>query len=159
VAETSDEERLAQLAGSLADGVDAALPKWVESSVSSVLVAYKGSADPAVMASARRAGSAARDDVGPRVRALLEADVDEQWTNPLSIVRTAVVYPTKVLRDADVPGVVRDETAERQFPDDDYDLTPTRFADLAPELHELSLAWGAAKAYIMRSRHKELDTP
>jgi hypothetical protein len=157
VTDASDEERLAQLAHALADGVEAALPVWVERSVSGVLVAYAGHADPEVMALAREAGSAARDDVGPRLRALLDADVDEQWTNPLSIVRTAVTYPTSVLHEAEVPAVVRDEAAEGQFPDDDYDLTPTRFADLAPELHELSLAWGAAKAFVMKRRHTELN--
>ena len=51
---------------------------------------------------------------------------------------------------------LRDEQAERQFPDDDYDLTPTRLADIDPELHEPSLAWGAAKAFMMKARHREL---
>jgi len=158
VADTSNEELLAELATALADGIEAALPAWVEWSVEHLLVAYVGEADPTVIAAARHEGLAARDDIGPRVRALLEADPDEQWTNPLAIVRGAVVYPTRVLRDAGVPGVVRDSMAEQQFPEDDYDLTPTRLADLASDLHEPSLAWGAAKAFVIKRRHKELGT-
>jgi hypothetical protein len=158
VAETSDEARLDEFARRLADGVDDALPGWVEGSVEALLVAYQGRADPKVMADARAAGIRARDEVGPRLRALLELDAEEQWTNPLAIVRRAVVFPTEVLRQAGVPGVVRDPTAETQFPDDDYDLTPTRFADLSAELHELSLEWGAAKAFVVTARHRELGT-
>lgn len=150
---SSNEAVLAELARTLADGVDAALAPWVERSVRGLLVAYAGAADEVVMERARAAGHAARDEVGPRVRALLELDVDQQWTNPLAVVRTAVVFPTGVLRDAGVPGVVRDGAAEAQFPDDDYDLTPTRFADLDPDLHEPGLAWGAAKAFVVKARH------
>jgi hypothetical protein len=158
VAETSNEVRLGDAARRLADGVDAALPRWVEGSVEGLLIAHSGRADRAVMSRAREAGARARDEVGSRVRALLEADADEQWTNPLAIVRSAVAYPTEVLRAAGVPPVVRDRMAEEQFPDDDYDLTPTRFADLAEELHELSLEWGAAKAFVVKSRHRELGS-
>jgi hypothetical protein len=153
---TSNEERLAELAAALADGIDAALPPWVERSVRVVAVAQTGAIDDDVLARARQAGTAARDDVGPRVRALLAADVDEQWTNPLAIVRQAVAYPTRVLREAGVPPVGRDAMAEEQFPDDDYDLTPTRFADLDADLHEPSLAWGAAKAFVVKARHADL---
>jgi hypothetical protein len=158
VTERSNDERLVALAVELADGIERALPDWVETSVRTLLVAYSGRADPLVMAQAGDAGRRARDDVAPQVRTLLETDPDAQWTNPLAIVRTAVVYPTGVLRAAGVPPVVRDEAAERQFPDDDYDLTPTRFSDIAPELHEPSLAWGAAKAFTMKARHRELES-
>lgn len=149
----SNDEFLSERALALADGVDAALAPWVEDCVRRIVVAYAGSVDETVMAQAQAAGIAAREDVGPRVRALLSLDVDEQWTNPLAIVRAAVAYPTLVLRDAGVPGVVRDAAAEAQFPDDDYDLTPTRFADLDPDLHEPGLAWGAAKAFVVKARH------
>jgi hypothetical protein len=156
VSDPSDDARLAEFARVVADGIDEALPGWVERSVEQILVAFSRRADESVMVEARAAGQRARDDIVPRVRTLLEADVDAQWTNPLAIVRAAVRYPTEVLRAAGVPPVVRDEQAERQFPDDDYDLTPTRLADIDPELHEPSLAWGAAKAFVMKARHREL---
>jgi hypothetical protein len=88
------------------------------------------------------------------VRRLLEADIDDQGTTPLAIVRAAAVpYPTEVLREAGVPPVQRDEMAERLFPDDLYDLTPASFADLGSELKDVGLAWGAAKAFEHKRRH------
>ena len=140
-------------ARALADGVDAALPGWVERSVEHLLVAYTGSADPAAMAAAREAGERARSDVGARVRALLETDIDDQHTNPLSILRQAVTYPTEVLRRAGVPPVERDRFAEEHFPGDDYDLTPASFADIDPSLFDAGLEWGAAKAWVHKQRH------
>jgi hypothetical protein len=148
--------QLARYGAELADGIERALPSWVEGSVARLMTAYRGSVDDEVAAEAIEAGRRARAEVGPQVRGLLEADLDEQWTNPLALVRRAVRYPTEVLRRAGVPGVVRDEQAERQFPDDPYDLTPTRFADLDPHLHDLGLRWGAAKAFVARARHRDL---
>jgi len=144
---------LEEQARALADGIDAALPRWVERSVERLLVAYSGSADPAAMASAREAGEAARADVGGRVLALLDTDIDDQRTNPLTILRQAVRYPTEVLRAAGVPPMRRDRFAEERFPDDDYDLTPVSFADIDPALLDAGLAWGAAKAWLHKQRH------
>lgn len=137
----------------LADGICEALPGWVERSVERLLVAYEGAADPAVMVAAREAGVRAAAEVGSRVRVLLAADIDEQRSNPLSLVRSAISYPTEVLRRAGVPPVERDSFAEERFPDDDYDLTPTSFADLDEGLRELGLRWGAAKAWEHKRRH------
>lgn len=137
----------------LADGICDALPGWVERSVDRLLVAYEGGADSGVMVAATEAGVRAAADVGGRVRLLLAADIDEQRSNPLSVVREAVAYPTAVLRRAGVPPVERDAFAEERFPDDDYDLTPTSFADLNEGLRELGLRWGAAKAWEHKRRH------
>ncbi|MDQ3575821.1 MAG: hypothetical protein M3404_13045 [Actinomycetota bacterium] len=144
---------LHEQARALAEGVDAGLPRWVERSVERMLVAHRGHGDPAVMVAARRAGELARADVGARVRTLLEADIDQQHTNPLSILRQAVPYPTEVLRQAGVPPVRRDRFAEERFPEDHYDLTPASFADIDPSLLDVGLAWGAAKAWVHKQRH------
>ena len=144
---------LDERARALADGICGALPGWVERSVERLVTAYRGEADPAVMIEATEAAAGAAADVGARVRALLDADIDEQHTNPLSLLRQAVVYPTEVLRRAGVPPVERDAFAEERFPDDVYDLTPTSFADIDPTLADLGLAWGAAKAWEHRRRH------
>ena len=144
---------VAERAAALADAADGALPGWVERSVERLLVAWYDRADPAVMEEARAAGLAAVADVGARVRALLEADIDDQRSGPLAVLRTAVAYPTAVLRTAGVPPVARDAFAEEHFPDDIYDLTPATFADVDPSLHEPGLAWGAAKAWAHRRRH------
>ena len=88
-----------------------------------------------------------------RLRALLEADVDEQCTTPLAIVRAAVRYPTAMLRTAGVPPVERDDFKVHAFPGDDYDLAPASLADVDPALVDLGIAWGAWKAMAHRARH------
>ena len=144
---------LEEHARALADGIDAGLPRWVERSVERLLVAHRGAADPMVMAAARDAGERARADVGARVRALLDADIDDQHTNPMSILRQAVRYPTEVLLQAGVPPVRRDRFALERFPDDYYDITPASFADIDPSLFDHGVAWGAAKAWAHKQRH------
>jgi hypothetical protein len=146
--------RVEQHAAALADAIEAALPSWVERSVARVMTAWKGEVDDDVCGAAADAGRQAVTDVGPQVRALLAADIDDQHTTPLSLVRGAVRYPTAVLRDAGVPPVARDEQQERLFPDDVYDLAPATFADVDAALGEVGMAWGAAKAFEHLQRHK-----
>ena len=117
------------------------------------LIDYRGRADAETLAAARRAGYRAELEVGRRVRALLELDIDAQTTTPLSVLRDAVRYPSEVLEEAGVPPVERDDFAEERFPDDPYDLTPATFTDIDPALGELGLAWGAAKAWTHKRRH------
>lgn len=148
----SDDER--RIGERLAASVEAALPGWVERSVRVRLIEWAGAADAEVLARAAGAGQRAAVEVGGALRRLLAADVDEQWTNPMSILRGAVRYPTAVLRDAGVPPIVRDDFDERHFPDDDYGLVPVAFGDIDPALHELGLVWGAAKAMAHRQRHR-----
>jgi hypothetical protein len=149
-----DVRMLDQFATALADAIEHALPSWVVRSVERRLRDWTGTADPVVVDRARAAGERARAEIGPEARHLLSLDVDAQRTNPLSVVRSAVRYPTEVLRSAGVPPVRRDEFAERAFPDDIYDLSPASFADVDPSLHEPGLVWGAAKAHIHLTRHR-----
>jgi hypothetical protein len=141
-------------AAALADAIEAALPAWVERSVERVIRAWKGGVDDGARAAAAAAGRQAAVEVGPQVRALLDTDIDAQWTTPLSLVRGAVRYPTAVLHAAGVPPVLRDEQQERLFPEDVYDLTPASFADVDPPLADVGVAWGAAKAFEHLQRHK-----
>ena len=140
-------------AQALADGIDASLAGWVVRCVEARVADHRGSADAETLAAARRAGERARLEVGGKVRALLELDVDAQATTPLSLLREAVRYPSEVLAKAGIPPVERDDFARERFPDDPYDLTPATFADIHPELAELGVAWGAAKAWTHRHRH------
>jgi len=133
----------------LAEGIEVALPGWVERSVARRLPAP----DLEVMAAAAAAGRRARAEVVPRIRDLLESDIDQQRTTPLAILRSAVTYPTEVLAAAGVAPVPRDEAQERLFPTDVYDLAPATFADVDPTLTEPGLAWGASKAWAHRKRH------
>jgi hypothetical protein len=140
-------------ATALADAIDAALPGWVERSVGRVVTAWAGSVPASVAEAASVAGRQAREDVMPGVRRLLAADIDEQQTTPLALLRAAVRYPSEVLAAAGVPPVVRDEFAERAFPDDRYDLSPASFADLDPAVAGPGIEWGAAKAFEHKRRH------
>jgi len=139
----------------LADALEAALPGWVLRSVEGRWQDWKGATPlPAsARAQAKDAGARARVEVGEQLRALLALDVDEQRVKPLDLVRRAVSYPSAVLRAAGVPEVVRDEFAERAFPDDVYDLAPASFADVDQSVYEPGLEWGAAKAHAHLTRH------
>jgi hypothetical protein len=150
----ADEQRLAGLASDLADGVLAALGPWVLRSVERLCVAWQGDCPASVLNEARVAAELATTEVGGEVRALLTTDVDHQRMNPLQLLRSAISYPTGVLRRAGVPPVVRDAEAERQFPHDDYDLTPASFADIDPALHGPGISWGAAKAHVVLARRR-----
>ena len=112
-----------------------------------------GAPDPAVLDAAQEAGRRAAVEVGAEVRALVGADIDDQRTTPLALLRSAVRYPTQVLSDAGVAPVERDPVQVRLLPDDLYDLSPASFADVDPALAEPGLVWGAAKAFAHRRRH------
>ena len=92
----------------------------------------------------------------PPVRTLLAADIDEQTTTPLAIVRDlAVPLLTSALRAAGaVPADARtrDEFARTRFPDDVYGLTPSSWADIDESLVSPGIAWGAAKAFVHKQR-------
>lgn len=148
------EQALAGYAVDLAEGVAAAIGPWVERSVRTVAERWHADLATELAGPAAVAAAAATAAVAPAVRDLLGQDVEEQRSNPLAIVRSAVRYPTEALRSAGVPPVVRDAFAIEAFPDDLYDLTPGSFADLDPALGEMGIAWGAAKAFVIRARHR-----
>ena len=149
-----DDVGIEKYAGALSDGIAGAVPGWVERSVDRLYRAWAGPPPAPVVEAARRSGREALAAVGPAVRALLESDVDDQRTTPLSILRDAVRYPTAVLAAAGVPEVVRDPMDEAMFPDDPYGLTPAALGDVDPGLAGLGIAWGAAKASVHRRRHR-----
>jgi hypothetical protein len=139
----------------LADAIEDVLPGWVERSVATVLASEGVDVGDGVRADAAAAGRRAAAEVGEAVRRLLETDIDEQRSTPLTLLRGAVRYPTEVLRRAGVvPSGERDDVKVRLFPDDVYDLSPATFTDVDPRLTEPGLVWGAAKAYEHLRRHK-----
>jgi hypothetical protein len=138
-------DQFREIAQALAGALDAALPAWVEAAVRT-----RAGRD---LPGAAAAGERARSELVPRLRAVLDADVDEQRTNPLAILREATRYPTEVLQAAGVDPVERDDFQRERFPDDIYDLVPTSFADFGPEVADAGIAWGAAKAWMHKQRH------
>ena len=151
----ADDDRFAAVSHALADTVEAVVPGWIERLALDRMRASGREVDRDFCAAAAAAGEAARDDVVPRLRALLAADVDEQRTNPLALLRSATVHAHAVLAAAGVPAVARDEFSERSFPDDPYDLVPASWEEIDPRLQEVGITWGAAKAYVFKARRRE----
>ena len=99
------------------------------------------------------AAATATERVTAELTELLALDPADQRATPLEIVRSAVREPSEVLRAAGVSPVVRDELDERHLPGDVYDLTPRALGDLGdPDLGPELLAWGLAKARVLRAR-------
>jgi hypothetical protein len=150
----ADAEALARHADALADGIEAAIPAWVERSVRAVLADQGIAVDAELEARIADAGRVAQAEGTRRARALLTTDIDAQAGNPLSVLRSLVAHPSAVLAAAGARPVARDEFSERNFPDDRYDLTPAAFGDVDPALHEPGLVWGAAKAHVHLARRR-----
>ncbi|MGH9189374.1 MAG: hypothetical protein ACRD0Q_04985 [Acidimicrobiales bacterium] len=151
---------VAQQADSLAAAAEELLPGWVERSVQKSMAAAGLAYDAEVATAAAEAGRRAGAEVGGQIRTLLGADVDEQRTTPLTLVRAACRYPAAVLAEAGVPPAGRDPISARLFPDDIHDLAPATLGDVDPRLGELGIAWGAAKAYehLARRRRREASS-
>src|SRR5262249_4887381 len=102
---------------------------------------------------ARDAGAAASARVTARLRELFRSDAAAQTSTPLEVVRTAYREPTAVLVRAGIPPVERDAFEERAWPDDRYSLVPHSLGDLGDaDLAPMLLAWGMAKAAVLRAR-------
>jgi hypothetical protein len=159
---SDDEQRglalLREASDAIIVGVERELPGWVERSVTRILDAW-GRTPPDVHERAERdaidAGRAATTRVVAELRALLALDPAKQRSTPLEVVRRAYREPTAVLAAAGIPPVERDDFAERAWPDDDYGLVVHGFGDLGDEdLAPLQLAWGLAKAKVIRARQQ-----
>jgi len=149
-------QRLAQASTAIVGGVERELPGWVQRQVAFILDAW-GRLDPVARADAdRAAGDAGREAtarVVTRLRELFSTDPGAQTATPLEIVRSAYREPTAVLEAAGIPAVERDAFDERAWPDDRYGLVPRTLGDLGdPDLAPLMLAWGMAKAAVLRAR-------
>jgi len=148
--------RLGETGDAIVAGVERCMPGWAVAQVDRILVAW-GELDPAAHADAideaRAAGIAAARRIADELRQLLALDPAEQAATPLEVVRGAVREPTAVLAAAGVPPVVRDAFEERSLPDDVYGLAPRTLGELGDEsLAPLHLAWGMAKAAVLRAR-------
>jgi len=149
-----DEAALGRYAHDLADAIDAALPAWFDRCVSR-FVSVAELADLPGGSTYRADATVAATKTAAAARELLERDIADQRLGPLEVLRAAVSFPTQVLRQAGVPPAVRDDFAERTFPDDVYDLSPASFGDVHESLHEPGLVWGAAKAHVHLRRRRE----
>jgi hypothetical protein len=133
---------------SLVDAVRAALPGWVRAQVARFdpLLASSEATDEAV--------TQALAQVVPALQTLVGLDVDQQRTNPLSVVRSASRFPSEVLADAGVRPPRRDPVDTEMFPLDVYGLVPARWLDLGDAVHEAGIVWGAWKAKTVLDRRR-----
>jgi hypothetical protein len=150
--------RLEETGAAIVSGVERQVPGWVQTEVERLLDAWgRAPAEIRVRAEAEsvEAGAAAARRIVDQLRALFAVDPTRQQATPLEIVRTVYREPTAVLAVAGVPPIVRDEFDERAWPDDVYGLVPRTLGDLGdPELAPLHLAWGMAKATVIRARRR-----
>lgn len=142
-----DEAALAGYARALADAFEQVALPWLAG-----LVERRS---PGTARAAETELEAAADAMVHELQELLAVDIADQVVGPLQLVRRAIRVPTDVLSAAGVAPVGRDPFAERNFPQDVYDLTPASFADIDPSLHEPGLVWGAAKAHVHLRRRRE----
>jgi hypothetical protein len=150
-----DAEAMDRFAQELGDAAAVGVPRWVQRVVAERWAQWTDDPlSPELEDAVREAADEAATAVVDPLRVLLATDVAEQRTSPLEVLRRAVVFPTRVLAAAGLPDVQRDVDAVRLFPDDPYDLTPGSFADIDEGLHEPGLKWGAAKAHILKFRHR-----
>lgn len=154
-------ERLSVASDAIVAGVAAHLPSYLASETARVLDAWGRLSAPErarVDAELAAAVEAATARVVAGLQSLFGVDPAEQGATPLELVRGATREPTDVLRAAGVAPVVRDEFDERHWPDDDYGLTPRAVGDLGdPQLGPELLAWGLAKARVLRTRAGDHD--
>src|SRR5690606_34768243 len=108
----ADEERLAAIAAELADRVEGAVPGWIEGLVLARVQEWRGHVSAEVAAEAVVAAEEARAEVVPRMRRLLEADIDDQTANPLELLRRATRHAHDALARIGVPSVARDDFAQ-----------------------------------------------
>jgi hypothetical protein len=154
--EAAAERRLVEAGDAIVTGVERELPGWAQRSVARIADAW-GRLDADRRTALDRAASVAGVEATARVtaalRALFAADAGAQRATPLEVVRTAYREPTVALEAAGIPPVARDAFHERAWPDDTYDLVPRTLGDLGdPDLAPLHLAWGMAKAAVLRAR-------
>ena len=138
----------------LVDAVGDVVEVWLVRCVVDTAVRSTGTCSEELRTAAESMARLTGPQVMSDLSALLETDVDAQRSNPLSVFRNAVRYPTRVLRDAQFPEVRRDEFAIRSFPDDVYNLSPATFADVDERLVEPGLIWGAWKAKTILDRRR-----
>ncbi len=155
--EDDPERALAEKADALADAIEVTVGPWLIGAVRRVAAAQRLPGADDLLSAAESAANQAKADVVPRVRALLTADIDEQQTTPLTLLREAVGPATAVLAEFGAIPVQRDPFAVRAFPEDVYGLAPATFEDVAPELKDPGLEWGAAKAFVHLRRRRSED--
>jgi hypothetical protein len=153
---SDDEARLRTLADLLADAVQEAVAPWLMAAAGRLAEVAGRTLRPDEMDRLERVAQTTANDVAPRVRRVLDADVDAGLGTPLAVLRDSTGSFTAALTGLGFEPVIRDGFERRNFPADVYDLGPATFADMDPSLHEPGLAWGAARAHVHLRRRRDI---
>jgi hypothetical protein len=86
---------------------------------------------------------------------LLEADVDDQRSTPLSLYRAAVAGPNRWLASIGVAAPAAEPGATPERTADPYRLGPAAWSDIDPAMHEPGMTWGAWKAMTVLRRRRD----
>lgn len=140
---TSADVAFAQIGESLKTALVAGIPVWIEA-----------------VAQARLGESIDQDDIADeiiasvtaRMSTLIAADIDEPLSGPLEIVRQSAEPLTRFLAHAGATPPDRDPFDVAARPDDRFAVGPMTFLELGQPVHDAGIEWGAAKAFVHRSR-------
>jgi hypothetical protein len=154
-----DETRLIELSIALADQLVGALPGWLVGAACALAEKAGRTFGDDETDELRRAAAVTVDDLAPRLRRVLTADVDAGLGSPLAVLRTGTDGFASVLAGLGLVPAERDEFERRHFPDDLYGLGPATFADIDASLHIPGLEWGAARAHVHLRRRRDAETP
>ena len=149
-----NDQRDADPVEDLINAVAASTAGWLERCVTETALVRSGRCDDDLVVRAAAMATGVSPVLVAEITELLRTDVDEQRHNPLMLYRAAVVHPTRLLLDAQVPAAVRDEFLERVFAEDRYGLSPATWADVDERLREPGLRWGAWKAAVVLHRRR-----
>jgi hypothetical protein len=139
--------RMAEAEAVIMRGIEQGAAPWVERTV----VRFR----PDLKDKARNAGERGAARVASELDALFAQDVAQQRSTPLEIVRSLRLEATAVLHGAGVAAITRDPFEVRAFPDDVYGIVPRDLGEFGDEeLRIALLAWGMAKANILRARSR-----
>lgn len=159
-------EELRRAIAELRGDVGRAVGEWVIHSVRRMLEASGAGDDDVVSEALERAESEARAATATAIQDLSALDAESALRpgsrGPLECIVALHSHPTRVLEEAGIPPVVRDEFEVRHFPDDVYGLRIRSFADLpdGDRLTELHVRWGVAKAALLLwSRGSRFEAP
>jgi hypothetical protein len=143
-----------EYSAALERAVRAAVPGWLVRAVTRTAMRQTGLCSAELTEDAAAMAREHAGEVVDELHRLLATDVDAQRSNPLSVLRRAVRFPTDVLRRHAIPTVARDEFAVRAFPDDVYALSPATWSDVDESLQEPGLEWSAWKAKTVLDRRR-----
>lgn len=152
VAVSGADEQLERAARALAERAAAVLPRWLRARAGDVVRAAGG--DRQLADRARPAAEAAASAACQVLFGLAATDLDAQRTTPLAAVRAACAPVTALLRDAGLPTPPPAPGAPPEPAADPYSLAPPSWDAVDPQLAELALVWGAAKAAAHLDRRR-----